>query len=432
MTCTVAGHPKGTPLRRTVRTSRGALALVAATALLVAGCGREDTSAGGSGGGTAADPGITDTELTIGQSDALSGATAAAGTCNLAGWQAYFGRVNDAGGVKFGDGKTRKVTVKSYDDAYDPARAVANVRQMQADGVFGNVGSLGTPTNIAVLPLANSAKFPQAFVSSGSQAFSADQTKNPWTIGWQPTYVTEGHDFGKYLADSGKPVTVAVLAQNDQLGKDFTAGLEDGIKGSQVTIVARATYEPTDPTVDSQISNLAQSKADVLFNAVSVEKLSASALSRAQQVGWKPRVFLASIASSATNVINPGNGTAYPAIYSTGFIKRATDPQYANDPTVKQFTGDIQKYAPNVAGNIINNCYWGYASAATLQKALEKMTQPTRQGLMDAIHQVNASDIPLLLDGLTIDASSKTTPPLGSLKIQQFVNGQYTTAEPLK
>jgi branched-chain amino acid transport system substrate-binding protein len=430
MTCTVAGT-KGHPLRRTVRTSRGTLALVAATALLVAGCGREDSSSAG-GGTAAADPGITDTVLTIGQSDALSGASAGAGGCNLAGWQAYLGRVNDEGGVKFGDGKTRTVELKSYDDAYDPARAVANLRQMQADDVFAEAGSLGTPTNIAAMPIATSSKFPQVFVASGSAAFSADQEANPWTIGWQPTYRDEGRNFGEFLAASGKTLTVAVLAQNDQLGKDYTAGLEEGIKGSKVTVVANATYEPTDPTVDSQISNLAQSNADILFNAVSVEKLAASALSRAQQVGWKPSVFLASVASSVNNVINPGNGTAYPAVYSAGFIKRASDPQFADDPTVAQFTQDIEKYAPGVAGNVINNCYWGYATAATFVEALKKMDTPTRQGLMDAIHQVKADDIPLLLEGLTVDATGKDKAPLSVLSIQQFQNGQYSTVAELK
>jgi ABC-type branched-subunit amino acid transport system substrate-binding protein len=419
-------------LRRTVRTSQSAFALVAATALLVSGCGREEATGGGEGGGAAADPGITDTAITVGQSVALSGATAGAGSCNLAGWQAYLGRVNAEGGVKMADGQTRTVEIKSYDDGYDPARAVSNLRQMQAENVFANVGSLGTPTNLAAMPVANQTEFPQVFVASGSTAFNADQEANPWTIGWQPTYVDEGRSFGEFLVAAGRPLTVAILAQNDALGEDFTNGLEQAIEGSDVSVVARATYEPTDPTVDSQIANLAQSKADILFNAVSVEKLAASALSRAQQVGWLPQVYLASVASSADNVINPGGGAAYPALYSAGFIKRANDPQFADDEDAQQFNADIEEYASGTAANIINNCFWGYASAATFVEALKLMEEPTRQGLMDAIHQVKADDIPLLLDGLTVDATDPTQAPLSELSIQQYADGRYTTADALQ
>lgn len=419
-------------MRRTVRTSQSAFALVAATALLVSGCGREEATGGGEGGGAAADPGITDTAITVGQSVALSGATAGAGSCNLAGWQAYLGRVNAEGGVEMADGQTRTVEIKSYDDGYDPARAVSNLRQMQAENVFANVGSLGTPTNLAAMPVANQTEFPQVFVASGSTAFNADQEANPWTIGWQPTYVDEGRSFGEFLVAAGRPLTVAILAQNDALGEDFTNGLEQAIEGSDVSVVARATYEPTDPTVDSQIANLAQSKADILFNAVSVEKLAASALSRAQQVGWLPQVYLASVASSADNVINPGGGAAYPALYSAGFIKRANDPQFADDEDAQQFNADIEEYASGTAANIINNCFWGYASAATFVEALKLMEEPTRQGLMDAIHQVKADDIPLLLDGLTVDATDPTQAPLSELSIQQYADGRYTTADALQ
>ena len=409
-----------------MRAPRTALAILATTALLAAACGRDS----GSGDG---DPGITDTQLKIGQSDALTGINAAVGSCNLAGWQAHLGRVNDEGGVKFGDGKTRKITLKGYDDGYEPARAVANFRQMVADDQFADVGSLGTPTNLAVMPQANAAKVPHVFVSSGSAAFSADQEKNAWTIGWQPTYRDEGFQFGKFLATSGKPLTVAVLAQNDQLGKDYTTGLEEAIEGSSVRIVARATYEPSDPTVDSQISNLAQSKADVLYQAVSVQKLAAAALTRAQQVGWKPRVFLAALVSNPNDVIVPGNGTAYPAIWSTTFLKNWRDPRVAAEPDVAQFLGDMKKYSGRIGtDSIVNNCLWGYASAATFVEALKLMKEPTRQALMDAVRQVKLDDVPLLLDGVPVDASSRTSAPITTLKTQQYVDGSYRQVDALR
>jgi branched-chain amino acid transport system substrate-binding protein len=405
-----------------------AFALLTVTATLLAGaCGRSDSSSG------SGDPGITDTELNIGQSDPLTGASAAPGTCNLAGWQAYLGRVNDSGGVKFGDGKTRTINLKGYDDGYDPARAAANFRQMVADDKFADVGSLGTPTNLAVMPQATAQKVPQAFVSTGSGAFVKDQAKNPWTIGWQPTYLDEGKTLGKFLADSGKPLSIAVLAQNDQLGKDYTAGLQDAIKDSQVKVTANATYEPTDATVDSQISNLARSDADILFLAVSVPKLAAASLTRAQQIGWKPRIFLASLVSNPNQTIVPGNGAAYPAIWSTTFIKDWRDPTVAKEPDVAEFLRDMRKYSGDIGeSNIVNNCVWGYATAATFVRALQAMKSPTRKALMDAIRTVKADDLPLVLPGISLDASSKTTAPMTELKIQQFVDGKYTAVDEMK
>ena len=419
-------------MRAPSRTARTAFALLAATTmLLAAACGRSNSSSSSSAGGSS-DPGITDTTLDIGQSDPLTGPTAAPGSCNLAGWQAYVGHVNAQGGVKFGDGKTRKINLKGYDDGYDPARALANFRQMVAENKFAEVGSLGTPTNLAAMPQANAQKVPQVMLSSGSTAF-VNQTKNPWTTGWPPTYLDEGANFGKFLAASGKTLTVAVLAQNDQLGLDYTKGLEDAVQGSQVKVVAKATYEPTDATVDSQISNLAQSKADIFYAAISVLKLAAASLTKAQQLGWKPSIFLASLSSNPAQVIVPGNGTAYPAIWSTTYIKDWRNPDVAKQSDVAQFLQDMQTYASNIAQkDIINNCLWGYSAAATFVRALQAMKAPTRQALMDAIHTVKANDIPLLLPGITLDASSKTTAPITTLKIQQYINGAYTTVDTMK
>ena len=137
--------------------------------------------------------------------------------------------------------------------------------------MFADVGGLGTGNNLAIMPVANQEKVPQLFLQSGSTSFSSDQKANPWTLGWLPTYHSEGESFGKFLAAANKPITVASLAQNDDVGEDYVAGFKDGIKGSQVTIVAETTYNVTDPTVDAQVTKLAATKAE--FNGMSYDKL---------------------------------------------------------------------------------------------------------------------------------------------------------------
>src|SRR3954452_19406177 len=128
--------------RTTLRIVAGASAL----ALMLAGCGGRSGSSGGSGGGSS--PGITDTTLTLGITTPLSGATAGPGTCTVAGIKAYFGAKNAAGGVKFGDGKTRTVEIQALDYTYDPQKAKANYDQLKGD-VFAMTAGLGTPTNRA-------------------------------------------------------------------------------------------------------------------------------------------------------------------------------------------------------------------------------------------------------------------------------------------
>jgi len=387
------------------RGAMGALALTAAVSLALSGCAR----GGDNGGETASSPGITDDSVLIGTTTSLSGVAGAPGTCSQKGFEAFFESANADGGIKFGDGKTRKVNTKVLDDAYDPAKAVSNFRQLINDGMFANAGNLGTRTNLAIMPVAASEKVPQIFVLSGNTGFSSDQKANPWTLGWQPTYYNEGNAFGKFIAESGKPLTVAALYQNDDFGEDYMSGLKDAIEGSDVKIVAEATYEANDATVDAQMARLAESKADVFFNANSVTKLTASSLIRAQQLGWLPQVFLPSVSSQKSEVLDPGNAYVFPKVYTTAFSKAVGDPQYANDEDMKKFLDDMKKYSPEIT-QIIPHCTWGYGLAATLAKAFEGMKEPTRDALMDAIHNMGKQEIPLLLPGLVVDPGEGHAP----------------------
>jgi ABC-type branched-subunit amino acid transport system substrate-binding protein len=397
-------------------------------AMGMAGCSaREGTTS--PSGGPANDPGITNTSITLGVDTPLSGPVAGPGSCALGGVQAYLYAANADGGIKFGDGKTRTVKIKSYDDAYDPAKAVSNFRQMIADNVFGDVAGLGTGNNQAIMPIANQEKVPQIFLQSGSTAFSSDQKANPWTLGWLPTYHSEGESFGKFLAAANKPITVASLAQNDDVGQDYVAGLKEGIAGSQVKIVAETTYNVTDPTVDAQVTKLAATKADVFFSADVQVPLTIASLLKAQQLGWLPAVFLPSNTSAKATILDPGHAEAYPAVYTTASAKSQADPAFANDPDVKKFVSDMKQYASDVTTTIVPQCAWGYAIGATLEATFKAMKAPTRAAFMDAAHSLKDLEVPMMLPGITVNTTDPTRAPVDSAQVQKFTDGAYANAD---
>jgi ABC-type branched-subunit amino acid transport system substrate-binding protein len=402
----------------------GAIALIAiATAL--AGCGRDDGSSGGARGGST---GITDSTVTLGITTPLSGATAGPGTCTVAGIKAYFGAVNAAGGVKFGDGKSRKVEIKALDDAYDPQKAKSNYDQLKGS-VFAMTAGLGTPTNRAFREAAISDGVPQVLIMTGDPIFS-DTSKSPEQLGFVPTYVNEGQSFGKLLAGSGQAHKVAILSQNDDYGEGYVEGFKKGIEGaSNIQIAKELTYEATDTSVDAQITQLAGTGADVMFNAMSITPLAIASLQKAQQLDWKPSWFLPSNTSSPKAILEPGRATAYPGVYSVAFAKAPQSPAFAGDQDVTTFLSDLKQYANYGQTPAFPHCTWSYMVGATLQQAFEKTTEPTRDNFMKALRGISDFKAPLMLEGTSINTSVDGQPAVSSVVVQKYNGTGYVTVE---
>jgi ABC-type branched-subunit amino acid transport system substrate-binding protein len=406
------------------------VAVAAAVALALTGCGRGSANGGGSGGGSASSPGITDSTITLGVTTPLTGTTAGPGQCTVAGLKAYFGDVNAQGGVKFGDGKTRTVKIKSYDDAYDPQKSLANFQQM-SNSVFAETSGLGTPTNRAFRQQAIADKVPQVLVETGDPIFS-DPKQSPYQLGAVPIYQNEGEAFGKLLTQSGKAHTVAVLYQNDDYGKGYVEGLENGIKGSSnIKIVKKLTYEATDTSVDSQITQLASTKADVFFNAMSITPLAIASLQKAQSIGWKPSWFLPSNTSSPGAILKPGNAQNYPGVYSVSFSKAAASPAFANDPDVKKFLDDMKKYG-EYSGSIppeFPHCTWSYIIGEVLDKVFQKMKSPTRDEFMKELRTISDYQAPMMLQGTHVDTTQAGQPAISTVVVQKYNGAGYANAD---
>jgi branched-chain amino acid transport system substrate-binding protein len=403
-----------------------AVAAVGVAALLLTGCTRAGTPSGSSSDSTS--PGITKTSLSLGISSPLSGPTAGPGSCSVAGLYSYLEAKNAEGGFSFGDGNTRKVNLTYLDDAYDPAKAVANFKQLVNDNIFAYVGALGTPTNAAIEPLANQEKVPQVLLVTGASAFSSDQKANPWTMGLLPTYYDEGHTFGELLVKAGKPLTVAILAQNDDFGANYTSGVTDAIKGSDVKIVVKTTYEPTDTTVDSQVTQMAATKADVLVSAVSITPLQVGVLTKAQSLGWLPRIFLPSNTSTPATILTPGNAKAFPAVYSTSLTKVPVSPAVANDADVKAYNAAFASYGSKVAKVFTPHCAWIYAEGAILEQAFKGMKSPTRAAFMTALRSIKDFKAPLLLDGSIVNTTRSNQPAISGLTLVAYNGTTYLPA----
>src|SRR4051795_8182069 len=419
-------------MKRQSRTRTGfrVVAGASALALVLAGCGNGGSNSGRSGDAAsgAPSPGITDTALTLGITTPLSGATAGPGTCTVAGVKAYFGAKNAAGGIKFGDGKTRTVDIKALDDTYDPQKAKANYDQLKGD-VFAMTAGLGTPTNRAWREAAISDEVPQVLVMTGDPIFS-DSKQSPEQLGFVPIYQNEGEAFGKLLASSSAPHKVAILSQNDDYGKGYVDGFQSAIKGkSNIQVVKSLTYEATDTSVDAQITELASSGADVFFNAMSVTPLMISSLQKAQQLNWKPSWFLPSNTSSPGAILTPGGATAYPGVYSVSFAKAPASPAFAQDQDVQTYLAALKQYGDCPDPPAFPHCQWSWMVGATLDQAFQKMTDPTRDSFMKALRSIKHFQAPLMLPDTSVDTTQDDQPAVSTVVVQKYNGHGYDTVQ---
>ncbi|MFH8250648.1 ABC transporter substrate-binding protein [Microbacterium sp. B2969] len=413
------------------RTRMRAVSVVAGlgiVALLAAGCSRGGESGNPSeSGAAAASPGITDDSITLGITTPLSGATAGPGTCTVAGITAYFGAKNADGGVKFGDGKTRKVEIKALDDAYDPQKAAANYDQLK-DSVFAMTAGLGTPTNRAWREAAIADKVPQALIMTGDPIFS-DQKQSPWQLGYVPIYQNEGEAFGKLLASSTDNHKVAILSQNDDYGQGYVEGFKKGIEGAKnIEIVKELTYEATDTSVDAQLTELAGSGADVFFNAMSITPLVISSLQKTQELGWKPSWFLPSNTSSPSAILEPGGASAFPGVYTVAFAQSAAAPTFADSEDGKTFLADLKQYADYPDTPAFPHCVWSYQVGATLDQVFQKMTEPTRDDFMKELRSVKDYVAPLMLEGSSVNTTEDGLPAVSTVQVQKYNGKGYAPA----
>jgi len=363
------------------------------------------------------DPGASDTEIRIGNTNPYSGPASAYGTIGKT-IAAYFKMVDDQGGIN-----GRKINFISYDDAYSPPKTVEMVRKLvEQDNVLFVFQTLGTPSNTAIHKYMNMKKVPQLHVATGASKWN-DPKNFPWTMGWQPNYQTEARIYAKSILQTKPDVKIGVLYQNDDYGKDYLKGLKDGLGDKAAkAIVAEVSYEVSDPTVDSQIVQLQASGANVFFN-VGTPKFAAQAIRKAYDIGWKPVQYLNNVSSSIGAVLTPAGLEKSVGIITTAYLKDYSDSQWANDPAVKRWESFMKKYYPTGDLNDSSNMY-GYTVARTLEQVLKQCGDNlTRENVMKQAASMKGQYIDTLLPGITITTSDNDYAPIESVQMQRF-NGK--------
>ena len=345
------------------------------------------------------DPGASDTEIKIGNIMPYSGPASSYGVIGKS-EAAYFNKINAEGGIN-----GRKINFISYDDGYSPPKAIEQARKLvESDEVLLIFQALGTPSNSAIQKYMNAKKVPQLFVASGATKWG-DPKNFPWTMGCQPNYQSEGRIYAKYILDHFPNGKIAVFWQNDDAGKDQVKGLRDGLGDKAGMIIADKSYEVSDPTIDSQIVALNDSGADIFFSWAA-PKGSAQAIRKVGELGWKPKFFLANIATSVATVLKPAGLQYAKDIISTAYLKDPTDPAWKDDAGVKKWQAFMDKYYPDGDKTNNNNVY-GYVEAQTMVQVLKQCGDNlTRENVMKQAASLKNFSTDVMLPGIKVNTAS--------------------------
>ncbi|MBR1162010.1 ABC transporter substrate-binding protein [Bradyrhizobium elkanii] len=366
----------------------GIFHLVTATALAIA------LSASSASAQKKYDPGASDTEIKIGQTVPFSGPASAYASIGKT-QAAYFKMINDQGGIN-----GRKINLIQYDDAYSPPKAVEQVRKLvESDEVLLTFQIVGTPSNAAVQKYLNAKKVPQLFAATGASKFT-DPKNFPWTLGFNPNYFVEGRIYGQYILKEHPNAKIGVLYQNDDLGKDYLNGIKAGLgdKAAKM-IVAEASYEVSDPTIDSQVIKIKDAGADLFFSA-STPKQAAQAIKKIAELGWHPIHIVDINATSVGAVLQPAGLEASKGLISTNYGKDPADPQWKDDPGMKRYFDFMAKYYPDGDKNSNFNTY-GYSTAQLMVHVLKQCGDDlTRDNVLKQATNLKNVELDMALPGI--------------------------------
>jgi branched-chain amino acid transport system substrate-binding protein len=291
-------------------------------------------------------------------------------------------------------------------------------RLVEQDQVLLLFNPLGTPPNTAIHKYMNQKKVPQLFVATGATKWG-DPEHFPWTMGWQPTYQAEGHIYIKYLLQQNPNPKIAILYQNDDYGKDYVKGIKDelGDKAAKM-IVAEASYEVTDPTVDSQIVTLQGSGADVFFN-ITTPKFAAHAIRKAFDINWHPLQFLNNVSASIGSVLEPAGLDKSKDIITAQYAKDPKDPDFMNEPGMQEWRAFMKKYYPEGNLDDASNIY-GYMLAQTMVQVLKQCGNDlSRENIMKQASHLDMA-LPLLQPGVKIHTGPKDWYPIKEERLAKF------------
>ena len=358
-------------------------------------------------------PGVTATEIKIGNTIAYSGAASAYGVIAKL-EAAFFKMVNDQGGVA-----GRKINFISYDDGYTPPKTVEQIRRLvEEDQVAFLFNTLGTPTNTAIHRYVNQKKIPHLFISTGADKWG-DYDHFPWTMGYQPSYRTEAQIYTKYMLKAMPNAKLGILYQNDDFGKDYPAGVRDVLGADFDKRVVALTYEPTDATIDSQIASLKQAGVDALLVAA-IPKFAAQSIRRVHDLGWHPMFFMTNVSISVGTVMNPAGPENGTGIISTNYQKDPTDPAWKDDPGMNEWRAFMAKEMPGA--DMTDASYvFAYGVSKTMLQVLKQCNGDfSRENIMRQAANLQDFEVPTLLPGIKVNTSPTNFHPIRAMQLEKW------------
>jgi branched-chain amino acid transport system substrate-binding protein len=342
-------------------------------------------------------PGVTDSEIKIGQTIPYSGPLSSLSVFGRI-EAAYLRKINESGGIN-----GRKVTLISLDDAFSPPKTVEQTRKLvESDEVLAIVGSFGTPTNLATSRYLNSKGVPQILLLASTPKLD-DPDNLPWTTTFMMPQPVEARIYAEYLLKSKPEARIAVIYQNDDLGKGNLDGFKAALGAKASTmIVKEAAYDVTEPTIDSQILSLKASGADTLFHA-SNARFAAQSIRKAHEIGWKVQHVLLSGVSGIATVLRPAGLEASTGAVTSVWLKSSENPVWDDDPDMKEYRAFMKQWAP---GELVEDSSFAYATAQMIVEVLKRCGDDlSRENLVRQATNIRDLQLPLFLPGVKINIS---------------------------
>ncbi|MBV8092614.1 MAG: ABC transporter substrate-binding protein [Acetobacteraceae bacterium] len=370
-------------------------------------------------------PGVTDSEIKIGNTGPYSGPLSSASVIPRS-MAAYFKMINDQGGVN-----GRKINFISYDDGYSPPKTVEMTRKLiEGDNVLFLSGGVGTPTNSAIWRYTNEKKVPQLFLSSGATKWD-DAKGHPWTMGFYVSYQMEGRIYAAYIMRHKPDAKIGVLYQNDDFGRDYLKGVVDGLGSMAASMIkVKASYETTDPTVTSQVIEMQAAGCDVCIN-VAIPKFAAQAIRKTAEVGWKPLYILSGINASVGSTLKPAGLENAKGIISDTSFKDPTDPKWNDDAGYRWWSAFMEKYYPTGDRSQIENIFGPSVAATTVQVLKQCGDNLTRENVMREAANLRHLELPMLLPGITVDTSPTDFAPIKQVQMERFDGEHFVPFGPI-
>ncbi|MCS3446192.1 MULTISPECIES: ABC transporter substrate-binding protein [Bradyrhizobium] len=361
--------------------------------------------------------GVTSTEIRIGQTMPYSGPVSAFGALGK-GEAGYFRMLNERGGIN-----GRKINFISLDDSYAPPKTVEQTRRLvESDEVALIFSSIGTAHNTAIAKYLQGKNIPQLFLASGASKFGDIAQFPQATMGVQAPFRYEARLYARYALAKNPNATFAVISQNDDYGRDYLAGLKDVLGEKYDTVVTVATYEITDPTIDSQIVKLKATNADV-FVIAATPKFAAQSIRKAFEIGWRPMTFLSNTAVWISTVMQPAGVEAGTGIISTAYVKDPDDPAWKDDPGMKGWREFMTRYVPE-GDQHDTNYVNAYNSAMALEAVLNACGDDlSTENILRQAFAIKGLELPMLLPGIKVNTSPADHVPVDQMQLMRF-NGK--------